>query len=98
MSTGLEDARRFAGCKRSRSSRITDWALNNFAFERVKSSGFNVHNYGTHRDFPQLHNFQVTVNNSYEYLVLLLVKFVMPAKKTKTLKTDLCTWDTIPCD
>ena len=54
---------------------LTDWALNIIAFERENSSGFKVYNYGVHQDSPQLHNFQVTVHNLYEYAVQLNVVY-----------------------
>jgi len=67
------DKHRFGKCEAFRimqkKQELTDWALNNIAFEREKSSGFNVDNYGARRDFPQVYNFQVTVNDLYEYAV-----------------------------
>jgi len=71
------DKHRFAKCEAFRmmekKQELTDWALNNIAFEREKSSGFKVHNYGVQRDFPQVYNFQVTVSNLYVYAVRLNV-------------------------
>ena len=81
------DKYRFGKCEAFRmmqkKQELTDWALNNIAFEREKSYGFKVYNYGVHQDSPQLHNFQVTVNNLYEYAVQLNVvtgKICCPCK------------------
>jgi len=71
------DKHRFGKCEAFRmmqkKQELTEWALNNIAFEREEGSSFNVDNYGAHRDFPQVYNFQVTVNNLYEYAVQLNV-------------------------